>query len=194
MVTIDGLTEQQIIKVIESIINQLAPKYTFGYYTLEDIKQEGFIIAIAALSKFNPKKGVASKKRNSLSDRLYNFLRTHIAYRYRTLVRDNFERSELPNCNCKFCKTDKRSECKRYQKFINRNAAKKAIASAAYEKVEHIAKEEYNSEIYGLLNEKLPIELRQDFKRLLDGVKIPNSRKDKIKEILIEVLRSQDEL
>ena len=194
MQTIPGLTEAQILKVIDSVINQLAPLYVFGYYTLSDIKQEGWIFGLEALDKFDPYKGKVSKDRNSLSDRLYNFLRSHIMYRYFNLLRDNYERAEPPNCECKHCKNNNKEECPRYQKFLNRNLIKKLIASPAQEQLETSIEYHDNvetKEFFENINNNLSSDLRADFRRLLDGVKIPNSRKMKIKEAIIRIIQHE---
>ena len=193
MQTIPGLTEEQILKVIDSIVNQLAPHYIFGYYTLQDIKQEGRIFALEALHRFNPTKGVASASRNSLSDRLYNFLRSHITHRYYNLIRDNYERAEPPNCKCKHCRTNNREACQRYQKFLNRNLTKKLIAGPAQEQIEQSVQQLFgieSQEIINIINQHLPANFRADFRRLIEGIKIPTVRKNQVQEAVLDIIHS----
>ncbi len=190
---IEGLTETEVLKVIDSVVNQLAPNYVFGYYTLDDIKQEGRIFGLEAIPKFDITKGKTSENRNTISDRLFNFLRTHIQYRYCTLIRDNFERSELPNCNCYNCLNNNLEECPRYKKFLNRNLAKKQIAGPAHETIDigvSQASQLESKEMFTLLNKYIPANLRTDFRKLIDGVKISNTKKQKLREVVSDILLS----
>ena len=43
-----GMTELEVVEQIEKVCNRIAPKYTFYGYTLDDIKQEAFIICMEA--------------------------------------------------------------------------------------------------------------------------------------------------
>jgi len=35
-----GYTEQQVLEAIEVVVNSLAPSFVFGFYDLEDVRQE----------------------------------------------------------------------------------------------------------------------------------------------------------
>jgi len=194
---IDGLSESEVLKIIDSIVGHLGPGYVFGCYTLADIQQEGRLEALKVLSAFDPTRGVASATRNTLSDRLYNFLRTHITYRYRNLLRDNLERAEVPDCHCEFCLTGETDKCKRYQRFLQRNTAKRLIAQAApesltssecYVESHEVAIE--NEDLIHKMNQHLPAYLRPDFKRMLEQVQVPSTRRDKIRTIIKGIMES----
>lgn len=78
-----NMSEAELLNLIESISNRYAYKFRFGYYDLDDIKQEAFIIALEALDKYD----------ESLP--LENFLARHIRNRLITFVRDNYYRKEV---------------------------------------------------------------------------------------------------
>lgn len=71
------MTQEDVINTIETVINKIAPKYTFKDYDLEDIKQESFIICIDALNRYDGKRP------------LENFLSVHLSNRLKNFIRDN---------------------------------------------------------------------------------------------------------
>lgn len=66
------------MKQIEIVINRVAPKYTFGTYGVDDIKQEAFIICMDALERYDQKRP------------LENFLSVHLSNRLKNFIRDNY--------------------------------------------------------------------------------------------------------
>ena len=41
------------MEIIDKVINRTAPKYTFGFYEVDDIKQESFIICLDAMKNYD---------------------------------------------------------------------------------------------------------------------------------------------
>ena len=54
MIVPSGMTHDQVIKQIDKVINRIAPRYTFYGYTVDDMKQEAFIMCMDALSRYEP--------------------------------------------------------------------------------------------------------------------------------------------
>lgn len=73
-----NMTEQQVIDQINIVINRIAPKYSFGTYGIDDIKQESFIICMDALERYDQKRP------------LENFLSVHLSNRLKNFIRDNY--------------------------------------------------------------------------------------------------------
>lgn len=73
-----NMTEQQVIDQINIVVNRIAPKYAFGTYGVDDIKQEAFIICMDALNRYDQKRP------------LENFLSVHLSNRLKNFVRDNY--------------------------------------------------------------------------------------------------------
>lgn len=73
-----NMTEQQVIDQINIVVNRIAPKYAFGTYGIDDIKQEAFIICMDALNRYDQKRP------------LENFLSVHLSNRLKNFVRDNY--------------------------------------------------------------------------------------------------------
>lgn len=72
------MTHDQVMKQIEVVVNRIAPKYTFGTYGVDDIKQEAFIICMDALERYDQKRP------------LENFLSVHLSNRLKNFIRDNY--------------------------------------------------------------------------------------------------------
>lgn len=73
-----NMTQEQVIKQIEVVVNRIAPKYTFSTYDIDDIKQEAFIICMDALERYDQKRP------------LENFLSVHLSNRLKNFIRDNY--------------------------------------------------------------------------------------------------------
>lgn len=73
-----NMTYDQVVKQIQIVVDRIAPKYTFGTYGVDDIKQEAFIICMDALDRYDQKRP------------LENFLSVHLSNRLKNFVRDNY--------------------------------------------------------------------------------------------------------
>jgi DNA-directed RNA polymerase specialized sigma24 family protein len=73
-----NMTYDQVMDQITIVVNRIAPKYTFGTYGVDDIKQEAFIICMDALTRYDQKRP------------LENFLSVHLSNRLKNFVRDNY--------------------------------------------------------------------------------------------------------
>lgn len=74
------------MSAIERAVRAIAPKFRFGYYTIEDIEQEGRIIALKCLEKYAQDKGsLGGYVWKCVHNGLFNF------------KRDNFQRPDRPN-------------------------------------------------------------------------------------------------
>ena len=84
----EGMTEKEVLDVIDIAVRRLAYKFRFGYHTVEDIKQEGRFVALKALKKYDS------------SRPLENYLWTAVRNGLFNNKRDNYERPDLPCKNC----------------------------------------------------------------------------------------------
>jgi DNA-directed RNA polymerase specialized sigma24 family protein len=182
----DGMTEKEVVELIKKVAKRLAPKYVFGFFTKEDLEQEAFIMGMDALKRYDS------------SRPLENFLSVHISNRLKSFLRDNYFR-QLPPCECKD------NTCSVCESKLKRILSKKNImapidlGSVCDEKensmkyADFLYKKLEISEIKELVNKYLPLEYRIDFKKMCDGVSIPKPRKDKIKELIEEILHDYTE-
>lgn len=189
----EGKTEEEVIETIKRLVNTIAPKFVFGYYSLDDIKQEAFIKAIEALEDYNPKLPLA------------NFLSVHIRNRLRNLIRDKYHRNDPPCKTCHNCVNGQTQHsngkyCEKYLAWKNLNADKAGIVcpldisniddteESNTKLIDNVTNELCKEEIFDIVDEKLPAYLRADYLKLKAGIQVNKTRKDlvlkKIREIL----------
>lgn len=77
MKTPANMTEEETVGHINKVVNRISPKYVFYGYTLDDIKQESFLICMDALDRYDNNRP------------LENFLSVHLSNRLKNFVRDN---------------------------------------------------------------------------------------------------------
>ena len=154
-------------EIILKVIDRIAPRYTFSYYELDDIKQESFIICLEAVEKYDN------------SRPFENFISKHLSNRLKTLIRDKYSRSNI--------------ESEKHEKL---NQSKKNLmdlksVDGSYKIYEDdIIERMSTSEAIEKLMRELPPSMRNNFYRLANGVSIQSSKKqalfEKVKEILGE--------
>ena len=154
-------------EIILKVIDRIAPRYTFSYYELDDIKQESFIICLEAVEKYDN------------SRPFENFISKHLSNRLKTLIRDKYSRSNI--------------ESEKHEKL---NQSKKNLmdlksVDGSYKIYEDdIIERMSTSEAIETLMRELPPSMRNNFYRLANGVSIQSSKKqalfEKVKEILGE--------
>jgi hypothetical protein len=206
----DGYTEQQVLEIIERCVGILSGKFRFGYYELEDIKQEARLMALEVIPKFDPKKNKT----------LDNLIYIHLRNRLVNFKRNNYKRNEPPCIKCPFYdKYLKKStnqcaafadklECDLFSKFTTKNEAREKLAVGAYESKDISNRElitgsctDYDetsenvsfSELTKLIDEKLDVSLRGDYLRLLAGAPLSKVKKDKVRNEVLKILNFVDE-
>ena len=167
---------QKTINLIKRIIKKIAPKYTFGFYEVEDIEQEAFIIALEGLSKYNEKLG-------SLS----TFLQHHINNRLKNFKRDNYyqPRQKCPQCGQVFNKA-----CPSCLNFEWQMEQKRSLTET-YQITEpfYIPQDKLEEqELFLIIESHLPQDLRSDYLKLKEGITIPYNRKIRLIDTLREIL------
>ena len=69
------MTEEETLDHINKVVNRISPKYVFYGYTLDDMKQESFLICMDALDKYDNNRPLENFLSVCLSNRLKNFVR-----------------------------------------------------------------------------------------------------------------------
>ena len=157
--------------IIEKVISRTAPKYTFGYYEVDDIKQESYIICLDAMKNYDNNRP------------LENFLSKHLSNRLKDLKRNKYFRHNVIN----------ESHAKLNESKKNLMDLKQFCQIAEYDHpLDDFPFEEKLSteEALELVMESIPPSLRNDFLRMANGVSIQSNKRknviDAIKEILGE--------
>lgn len=188
-----NFNEQEVLGTINKVLDVLAPSFSFGYYDAEDMRQEGFIFASQALPFFDPD--------NESGCSLETFLRLHIRNRFLNLRRDKMHRHTPPCLSCAHYEDSKcvrfadKTECKKWAKWARRNQAKRSLVeSGDATALEHTLHSDADDvfthvsthELVDYLSERIPMSLRADYKRLLEGAPLKKSKR----EALLETLRT----
>lgn len=184
----NGFTEKEVLSCIDYVCNSLAAAFVFGYFEIEDVKQEIRIFCLKALPKYNESRG-----------KLSTFLMRVATSRLVNFRRDLLYRMPPEQCKCEECASG--NPCKyfssRMAKWKKINTSKRNLMIA-----NNIGDDDYESkfcfkslidrkEILQIIDEYLDVNLRADYKRLIDGAKIPWARREKV---LTEIKKILNEL
>ena len=155
------MTEEQVMDTIMLVVNRTAAKYTFYGYTVDDIKQEAFIICMDALDRYQEGRP------------LENFLAVHLSNRLKNFVRDNhFNKNEEEKA--KVLMPDKLSK-------------EKTITTHQNQKVNHQNKINTKKK-KKIVDNKLPSEYRADYLKIVNDVYVPKKQREEVLECIYQIL------
>lgn len=155
------MTQQEVMETITKVTNKIAPGYTFYGYTVDDIKQESFMICVEALDRFE-------KGRN-----LENFLSVHLSNRLKNFVRDN----HFTTAN-----DISRINVMQPAQLDNDNHVVDNYKPSNYNDLN-------TSDMIVIINRELSATCRMDYLKMLNGVYVPKPRREEIEEIIINILQ-----
>lgn len=185
-----NMTEEEVIDVIVRVSKKVAWRYKFGYYEEDDIQQEAFIIGMTGMEYYDE------------NYPLENFLITHINNRLKNFKRNNYYRRE-PICATCNNKSNECTICKRreHHKTVRQNlmrpiefgqldvsAYHNLCDKYDYEQDVHIA------EFHDIIKRRLPVNMREDYLKMLDGVYVEKMRRQEIQQLILEIIGEEDEL
>lgn len=157
-----NLTEDQVIDQIKTVVDRIAPKYTFNGYDSEDIKQEAFIICMDALDRYDP------------SRPLENFLSVHLSNRLKNFVRDNHFTSKDDEIKKKLLSP---------QSIIN-----DSITIDCKQYIDNID----ISDIQELIDKNLPSNMRPDYLKIINNVYVPKKRRLEVITTIKSIMENKD--
>lgn len=161
-----GMTEQEVIETITKVADRQAAKFRFGYYEVEDMRQEAFIIAMDALDRYDEKRP------------LENFLAVHVNNRLKNFKRDNFYRMN----------NEKHESKKLIMDPID-------IARVRDEKEKNMKTDDSfkdgleRDEIVNIIDKYLDIGMREDYLKMLNSVYVPKPRREQIQNAILNIMR-----
>lgn len=192
MIIPNGYTEEEVLAIINKVTSSLARKYKFGYHELEDMKQQGIIIAIEGLERYD---GVRP---------LENFLWVHVHNRLYNFKRNNFGRPDKPCLNCplqayknNMCTLYKNEmECEIYEKWYQKNDIKRALMSSrdsedTFAETSPIEDELFKKEIFNIIDKQIPINMREDWIRFCNKLKLSKIRRTALIEQILLILKEK---
>jgi len=190
----EGLTEAEFVRTLNDTVDVLSHSFVFGFYDLDDIKQQARVFGIEAMPRYNPNRP------------LENFLYTHIRNRLINLRRDKYRRTDPP---CQLCHTGRQADhpggeiCEKYRKWRKRNAAKSNLMRPL--DIDHIADEHERNmrtssgvedaagfaEMKAKINAQLSVELRSTYLKILAGKSVTKTMKAQVETAIREILGCQ---
>ena len=159
-----NMSEQEVVDTITKVADKLSNKYTFAFYSVEDIKQEAFIIGMEALERYNE------------SRPLENFLFVHIANSLKNFKRDNYYRQD----------EGKAENVQRRKK--NLLEAHSIENFSIMREDQDILSRISDLEIKELVKNNIPANMRADYLRLCSGVSISKKRRLEIESIIKKIV------
>ena len=193
-----GMTEAQVIQIINNIANRLAGKFKFGYHDLEDMKQQARLFAWEGMENYD---GIRP---------LENFLWTHVRNRLYNFKRNNFGRPDKPCDSCPFfdisfsndkgygCKAyNNHEECDLYAGWLKRNTSKRNIMNTAQldldvRSAEAIEETLDKKNIFNLVDKSIPVQYREDWVRFVNNLKLPKIRREAVVTIVMNILKENN--
>ena len=194
-----NLSEQEIINIIERISSRLGPKFKFGYHTPDDMKQQASLFAWEGMSSWD---GIRP---------LENFLWIHVRNRLYNFKRNNYGRPEKPCEHCPLKAYDphcKKSEsgctefknlmdCNLYKGWVGRNESKRNLMSSYNTLFEQrqdsdMAHDIFSKDLFSLLDNQMPVSMREDWIRLTNNLKISKIRRQKILDQIASILKENN--
>lgn len=177
---------QNELEIIQKVANHIAPRYTFGYYDVEDIEQECFILALEAINKYDPKLGsLENFLYTCLHNGLKNFLRKNY---YRKTFVCNYCNGEDPHCE--YCHRRK------WRFEIKKNLMEPIDIDGVNCNGESNISENQNlqekmelDEVFTIINKHLEIPLRIDYLKMLEGLHVPKVKREIIEKRIVEILQ-----
>lgn len=167
-----GEVPDEILKTITLIATQMAPRHIFPGRDMDDMIQQGILICLESLHKWD---GVRP---------LENFMRVHLSRRYRNYKRDNYcryERTTNPDRAARLARDNKNRQNIMSPMDVNEVAHVISAPSMAHEDVAY-------NELISFLNKRLPAKLRGDFLRMLDETHISAARREKVREEVSKIM------
>lgn len=156
----EGMTEQQVVDQIMIVVDRIAPRYIFYGYTVDDLKQEAFIICMDALSRFDSTR------------KLENFLSVNLSNRLKNFVRDNHFTTNDSSDRINILKPAQlENEESLEEAFLDDDGYNFDIKI-----------------MIGIINRDLPPSMRMDYLKIINDVYVSIARKEHIKATVKAIL------
>lgn len=161
---------------LSEVLKPLSKKYWIPGFTEIDIFQEGYILGMELINKYDEGKG-----------KLENFLRIALNNGLQNFVKSK-------TINVKPCGCGESSYCERctyIQSKANVIMTKQFPIDSDFEETASV--KECWADLLPLIDKKLPVSMRQDWRRILDNSHVVKSRKAEIFEEIREIVKEFEE-
>jgi DNA-directed RNA polymerase specialized sigma subunit len=179
-----GMTEREVTETITKVVNRYAKKFKFSYHEIDDIKQEGFMIGMEALERYDT------------SRPLENFLAVHIKNRLKNFKRDNFfrydEELEKTASSNKDLKRVQRNNVRKFLLFpIDIDSVRQEGEGNMSTSDKFIADVELK-ELMTIIDRKLSVSYRKDYLKMRDGVYVSKTRREEVCEEIQKIIKEYE--
>ncbi len=169
---IEGYTEKEVVDTIIRVTKRLAPKYTFGYYSLEDIEQEAFLLAWDS-DLFESYDGRAP---------LENYLYRCIGNKLKNFKRKNYMRTDAIEGGRGYNQAKQN-----LMDPLGIDEVKTDEESSMYTSFNYLDNV-CNEEALSVIDKYLEKDLRVEFLKYRDGATITKPRRESLEQRIIEIL------
>jgi DNA-directed RNA polymerase specialized sigma subunit len=178
------MTEREVTETITKVVNRYAKKFKFSYHEIDDIKQEGFMIGMEALERYDT------------SRPLENFLAVHIKNRLKNFKRDNFfrydEELEKTASSNKDLKRVQRNNVRKFLLFpIDIDSVRQEGEGNMSTSDKFIADVELK-ELMTIIDRKLSVSYRKDYLKMRDGVYVSKTRREEVCEEIQKIIKEYE--
>jgi len=186
----------EVLDSVIKIAGILATKFKFGYYTYEDMKQEGIIVGLECLERYDPEKGA-----------LETFLWTHIHNQLFNIKRKHYRRPNIQSTCCQVndifvCTTsgEKEDLCPKCQRRIKNNETRRNLTyplsiylvddelEPKMSQADTTVENAIGNEIQEIIESNLPSYMRADYLKIIQGVQVSSGTKKRIQGVVKEIL------
>jgi DNA-directed RNA polymerase specialized sigma24 family protein len=193
-----NMTEKEVVDVIAKVSSSLAKKFKFGYFGIDDMRQQATLFALQGMEKYDENRP------------LENFLYRHVKNRLINFKRDKLRRSDAPCLDCHnaidgHTKHPDGAYCDKYISWQRRNTSKQNIMNAvditnindeneSRTRIESSVVEDVaNAELLKLIGQKLPLELRATYLQMqADATKVPINKRREVQRVILQILEEAD--
>ena len=168
----------EVMRSLDKVCRRIASKYFIPGYETEDIYQEAYVIGLEILEKYDPSRGIPVE----------NFLNVSVNNRFQNFIRLKSENKK--NCGC--------IEGESCKKCIYRESKARVIYMKQLEdNADYIDDIESHKailqEILPIIDLRLPVSMRDDWRRILDNSHVVRSRKFEILEAVRTIVKQYDD-
>lgn len=163
---------------LDKVCRRIASKYYVPGYDKRDVYQEAYLIGLEILGKYDPER----------NPKVENFLNVSINNRFQNFIRIKSENKK--NCGC--CEYESCKKC-RYRE----SKAKVIHMQQFTENFDYTDNIEFYREklhdLLPLIDLKLPVSMRDDWRRILDDSHVVRSRRFEILDEIREIVKEHEQ-
>lgn len=168
---------EEVMTALNKVCRRIASKYYVTGYDKKDVYQEAYLIGLEILEKYEPER----------NHKVENFLNVSINNRFQNFIRLKSENKK--NCGC-----DEYQSCK---KCRYREAKSKVIHTQQFtENFDYTSEAEFYREklndLLPVIDLKLPVSMRDDWRRILEDSHVVRSRKNEILDEIREIVKEHE--